>query len=168
MGHQPVTRLLQHARMERRPPVQPQRVRQSHPVPRRTAQPAMATASSSPSPTGRAGPTPPAPSGYTSTRSSQPSCRTCPTTRCCWPPAPPGTDLQSVECHPSIITLPYVSTTPLGPTPTAQSRPAAAVPPETGWRQLPPRQFQPQWPHQGTENQTAWSASQWQRDDRSR
>ncbi len=80
---------------------------------------------------------------------------------------PAGNSPQPVECHPSIITLPHVSTAPLGPAPAPQPRPGA-VPPETEWRQLPPRQFQPRWPQQGTETETAWSASQCQRDDRNR
>jgi hypothetical protein len=58
---------------------------------------------------------------------------------------PAGTGLQPVECHPSIVALPHVSTTPFGPAAPARPRPAA-VPPDAGWPQLAPRDFQPRWP----------------------
>jgi hypothetical protein len=57
---------------------------------------------------------------------------------------PAGTSPQPVECHPSIITLPHVSTAPFGPV-AAHARPAA-VPAETAWPQLAPRNLQPRLP----------------------
>ncbi len=46
---------------------------------------------------------------------------------------PAGASLQPVECHPAIITLPHVSTTPLGPVSAAQPR----VPKDQPWTQPP-------------------------------
>jgi len=60
---------------------------------------------------------------------------------------PVSASFQPVECHPSIITMPHVSMTPLH-----DRAPGTAVPPQaTGYRQqgppeLAPRQPQPQWP----------------------
>jgi hypothetical protein len=80
---------------------------------------------------------------------------------------PTGTNLQPVECHPAIIALPHVSTTPLGPVSPAHPRPAG-VRPEAGWPQLAPRDHQPRWPQQAPEAETAWPAGQWRHDDRRR
>ena len=80
---------------------------------------------------------------------------------------PAGASLQSVECHPAIVTLPHVSTTPLGPASPARPRPAA-VPPEPGWPQLAPRDYQPRWPQQGPDTEAAWPAGRWRHDDRRR
>jgi hypothetical protein len=58
---------------------------------------------------------------------------------------PAGTSPQPVECHPSIVTLPHVSTAPFGPVAAAPAR-AAAVPVQTARPQLAPRDYQPRWP----------------------
>jgi hypothetical protein len=78
-----------------------------------------------------------------------------------------GTNLQSVEFHPAIITLPHVSTTPLDPA-EARYRPGTS-PPATSPAERPeiaPRQYQPRWPQEGPEAETAWPASKWRRDGR--
>lgn len=75
---------------------------------------------------------------------------------------PTGTNPQPVECHPSIITLPHVSTTPLRPVP---GRPPAATPLPDGqesWPQLEPRRYQPQWPLPAADDQPGRPAS-WRR-----
>ena len=79
---------------------------------------------------------------------------------------PAGTSPQPVECHSAIITLPHVSTTPLGPAPSARPR-SAAAPPETERPQLAPRHAQPRWPRQApdTDSEAARPAARWGRDD---
>ena len=83
---------------------------------------------------------------------------------------PAGTSLQPVECHPAIITLPHVSTTPLqdGP-PRAAVTPLAAGYGQQSWPGLAPREYQPQ-----PAVQDGWAAWQpgrreapplWSRDD---
>ena len=80
---------------------------------------------------------------------------------------PAGASLQPVECHPSIITLPHVSTTPLGPVPRADLRPAA-VPAETAWPQLAPRDSRPRWQQRPPDAEPARPEPQWRRDGRHR
>jgi hypothetical protein len=77
---------------------------------------------------------------------------------------PAGTSPQPVECHPHIVTLPHVSTTPLHPEYPAQPQPA--MPTETGRPQLAPRHHQPRWPQQPSDTETAWPTSQRRRTDR--
>ncbi|MBV9450729.1 MAG: hypothetical protein JO345_33045 [Streptosporangiaceae bacterium] len=79
---------------------------------------------------------------------------------------PAGTSLQPVECHPGIVTLPHVSTTPHRPVLPAQPQPAMSA--ETGRPQLAPRPYQSRWPQQPPDTETAWPRSQWRRDDRGR
>jgi hypothetical protein len=60
--------------------------------------------------------------------------------------SPVSAGLQPVECHPSIITMPHVSMTPLH-----DGQPRAAVPPHAGNGRhdrpgLAPHQYQPRWP----------------------
>jgi len=61
--------------------------------------------------------------------------------------SPVSADLQPVECHPAIVTMPYVSMTPLH-----DLAPRAAVTPQDERYQrqsrpeLAPREYQPQWP----------------------
>ena len=76
-----------------------------------------------------------------------------------------GTSLQPVECHPAIVTLPYVSTTPLGPVSAVPPR-SAAAPPERERPQIAPRHYQPRWPQQAPDRETAWPAPSWPRDNR--
>ncbi len=79
---------------------------------------------------------------------------------------PAGASLQPVECHPSIITLPHVSTAPLGPVPTPSPRPAA-VAPETAWPQMAPHVYRPRWP-QPPDAEAAWPEDRGRREDRRR
>jgi len=73
--------------------------------------------------------------------------------------SPVSAGFQPVECHPSIITMPHVSMTPLG-----DGQPRDAVrPPRTGGYgqqdlpELEPRQYQPRWPQPAAkEVQSAW------------
>jgi hypothetical protein len=64
--------------------------------------------------------------------------------------SPVGADLQPVECHPAIISMPHVSMSPLQDYPS----PAAAIPHsgygQQGWPELVPRRYQPQWPQPAT------------------
>jgi hypothetical protein len=81
---------------------------------------------------------------------------------------PLNADLQPVECHPAIITMPHVSMDPL---PDVLDQPPTAAPP-TGSQesrpQLEPRQYQPRWPQQAPDAETALPAPQWRRGDRRR
>jgi hypothetical protein len=67
-------------------------------------------------------------------------------------------ELQAVECHPAIITLPRVSTTPLALAPDqpySGNAPLAAT--QAGWPEIAPRRFQPQWPSAADQDpQSAW------------
>ena len=70
---------------------------------------------------------------------------------------PAGTSLQPVESHPAIVTLPHVSTTPFGSASRAHTTTAVA-PPQAGWPQIAPHQYQPRWPQQpDSQAQAAWS-----------
>jgi hypothetical protein len=85
--------------------------------------------------------------------------------------SPVSAALQPVECHPSIITMPHVSMTPL-----SDRAPRQAVPPQpAGYGQqarpqLAPREYQPRWPPASAQDgEPAWQPRQapplWPRDD---
>ncbi len=69
---------------------------------------------------------------------------------------PAGTSLQPVECHPAIVTLPHVSTAPLGPATATRLQPATASP-QAGWPQIAPHQHERRWPQPpDSQTQPAW------------
>jgi hypothetical protein len=67
--------------------------------------------------------------------------------------SPVSADLQPVECHPSILTMPHVSMTPLQDQPLYPAvTPQHAGPGQQDRPELAPREYQPRWPPRATQD----------------
>jgi hypothetical protein len=81
---------------------------------------------------------------------------------------PVSAGLQPVECHPAIITMPSVTMASLHAVPAQPSASAPLTGSQHGAPQLEPRQYQPRWPRQAPDGETARQPLQWRGDHRRR